>query len=154
MDSIAKLRVNIKQNLERIEVILIGSGNWIVDNLNSALETWNGKLMEIWQLISTTPEEFKGGGVWDVIVNINGALQAIGYALLVLFFVMGVVKTCGSFTELKKPEMAFKCFVRFILAQAAVMYGMELMTALFRIAQGMVSTIMDSSGLALSLIHI
>ena len=28
------------------------------------------------------------------------------------------------------------------------MYGMELMTALFRIAQGMVSTIMDSSGLA------
>lgn len=129
-------------------MIKIGSGNWIVDNLNSALETWNGKLTEIWQLISTTPEEFKGGGVWNVIVNINGALQAIGYALLVLFFVMGVVKTCGSFTELKKPEMAFKCFVRFILAQAAVMYGMELMTALFRVAQGMISTIMDSSGLA------
>lgn len=80
-------------------MIKIGSGNWIVDNLNSALETWNGKLTEIWQLISTTPEEFKGGGVWNVIVNINGALQAIGYALLVLFFVMGVVKTCGSFTE-------------------------------------------------------
>ena len=122
-------------------MIKIGSGNWIVDNLNSALETWNGKLTEIWQLISTTPEEFKGGGVWNVIVNINGALQAIGYALLVLFFVMGVVKTCGSFTELKKPEMAFKCFVRFILAQAAVMYGMELMTALFRVAQGMISTV-------------
>ena len=129
-------------------MIKIGSGNWIVDNLNSALETWNGKLTEIWQLISTTPEEFKGGGVWNVIVNINGALQAIGYAFLVLFFVMGVVKTCGSFTELKKPEMALKCFVRFILAQAAVMYGMELMTALFRVAQGMISTIMDSSGLA------
>ena len=80
-------------------MIKIGSGNWIVDNLNSALETWNGKLTEIWQLISTTPEEFKGGGVLNVIVNINGALQAIGYALLVLFFVMGVVKTCGSFTE-------------------------------------------------------
>ena len=128
-------------------MIKIGSGNWIVDNLNSALETWNGKLTEIWQLISTTPEEFKGGGVWNVIVNINGALQAIGYALLVLFFVMGVVKTCGSFTELKKPEMAFKCFVRFILAQAAVMYGMELMTALFRVAQGMVSTIISNSGM-------
>ena len=129
-------------------MIRIGSGNWIVDNLNSALETWNGKLAEIWQLISATPEEFKGGGVWDVIVNINDALQAVGCALLVLFFVMGVVKTCGSFTELKKPEMAFRCFARFILAQAAVMHGMELMTALFRIAQGMISTIMDSSGLA------
>lgn len=125
----------------------MGSGNWIVDNLNSALETWNGKLAEIWQLISTSPENFKGGGIWNVIVSINGALQAIGCALLVLFFVMGVVKTCGSFTELKKPEMAFKCFVRFILAQAAVTHGMELMTALFRVGQGMVSTIMSSSGL-------
>ena len=126
----------------------MGSGNWIVDNLNSALGTWNGKLAEIWTLVSTTPENFKGGTVWTVIQNINGALQAIGCALLVLFFVMGVVKTCGSFTELKKPEMVFKCFIRFVLAQAAVTHGMELMSALFKIAQGMISTIMTSSGLS------
>ena len=126
----------------------MGSGNWIVDNLNSALGTWNGKLAEIWQLLSTTPEEFKGGGVWTVIQGINGALQAIGCALLVLFFVMGIVKTCSSFTELKKPEMVFKCFIRFVLAQAAVTHGMELMTALFKVAQGMISTIMDASGLS------
>lgn len=125
----------------------IGSGNWIVDNLNSALEMWNGRLAEIWQLISTSPESFKGGGVWNVIVNINDGLKAVGYALLVLFFVMGVVKTCGSFTEMKKPEVAFKCFIRFVLAQAAVSWGMELMTGAFRVAQGMVATIMDSSGL-------
>ena len=126
----------------------MGSGNWIVDNLNSALGTWNGKLAEIWQLLSTTPENFKGGGVWTVIQSINGALQAIGCALLVLFFVMGVVKTCGSFTELKKPEMVFKCFIRFVLAQAAVTHGMELMSALFKVAQGMISTIMDASGMS------
>ena len=125
----------------------MGSGNWIVDNLNSALEMWNGRLAEIWQLISTSPESFKGGGVWNVIVNINDGLKAVGYALLVLFFVMGVVKTCGSFTEMKKPEVAFKCFIRFVLAQAAVSWGMELMTGAFRVAQGMVTTIMDSSGL-------
>lgn len=126
----------------------MGSGNWIVDNLNSALGTWNGKLAEIWQLLSTTPENFKGGGVWTVIQGINGALQAIGCALLVLFFVMGIVKTMGSFTELKKPEMVLKCFIRFVLAQAAVTHGMDLMTALFKVAQGMISTIMDASGLS------
>ena len=109
----------------------MGSGNWIVDNLNSALATWNEKLTEIWTLISTSPEEFKGGGIWDVILNIHDALRAIGYALLVLFFVAGVVKTCGSFTELKRPEVAVKTFVRFALAQGAVTYGLELMMALF-----------------------
>ena len=126
----------------------ISSGNWIIDNLNSSLETWNGKLLEIWTLLTTSPENFKGGGIWNVIVGINDALKAIAYALLVLFFVIGVMKTCGSFTELKRPEVAFKCFIRFVLAQAAVTYGMELMTALFSIAQGAIQTIMGASGLS------
>lgn len=77
------------------------SDNWVVQNLENALETWNEKLAEIWQLITTTPQNFKGGGSWGVIVNINGAVQAIGLALLVLFFVVGMVKTCGSFTDVK-----------------------------------------------------
>jgi len=125
----------------------LGSGNWIVDNLNSALGTWNGKLAEIWTLLTIRPENFKGGRVWRVIVNINDGLKAIAYALLVLFFVMGVVKTCGSFTEMKRPETALKCFVRFALAKAAVSHGMELMKSLFTIAQGIVSSIMSTSGL-------
>ena len=98
--------------------------------------------------MTTSPENFKGGGIWNVIVEINDALKAIAYALLVLFFVIGVMKTCGSFTELKRPEVAFKCFIRFVLAQAAVTYGMELMTVLFSIAQGAIQTIMGASGLS------
>ena len=124
----------------------MGSGNWIVDNLNSALSTWNEKITEIWTLISTSPEEFKGGGIWDVILNIHDALRAIGYALLVLFFVVGVVKTCGSFVEVKKPEHALKLFVRFALAKALITYGMELMLALLDIIQGVVSSIMNAAG--------
>ena len=99
------------------------SDNWVVQNLENALETWNEKLAEIWQLITTTPQDFKGGGIWGVIVNINGAVQSIGLALLVLFFVAGMVKTCGSFTEVKKPEHALKLFVRFAIAKGAITYG-------------------------------
>lgn len=122
------------------------SDNWVVQNLENALETWNEKLAEIWQLITTTPQNFKGGGIWGVIVNINSAVQAIGLALLVLFFVVGMVKTCGSFTEVKKPEHALKLFIRFALAKGAITYGMELMLALFNIVQGIISTIMTSAG--------
>ena len=122
------------------------SDNWVVQNLQSALETWNEKLAEIWQLIRTTPQDFKGGGIWGVIVNINGAVQSIGLALLVLFFVAGMVKTCGSFTEVKKPEHALKLFVRFAIAKGAITYGMELMLALFNIVQRTISTIMSSAG--------
>jgi hypothetical protein len=125
----------------------LGSGNWVIDNLNNALETWNNKLAEIWQLVTQSPTEFKGGGIWSVIVNIHGALQAVGLAMLVLFFVIGVVKTCGSFAEVKRPEQALKLFIRFALAKGVVTYGLELMMALFNIVQGIISTIMRSSGL-------
>lgn len=122
------------------------SDNWVVQNLENALKTWNDKMSEIWTLLTTTPQNFKGGGIWKVIVDINGAVQAIGIALLVLFFVVGVVKTCGSFTDVKKPEHALKLFVRFAIAKGVITHGMELMLALFSIAQGTMSTIMKAAG--------
>ena len=122
------------------------SDNWVVQNLQNALDTWNSKLAEIWQILTQSPETFKGGGIWQVIVQIHGALQAIGYALLVLFFVVGVAKTCGSFTEVKRPEHALKIFIRFAIAKGVVTYGLELMMALFNIIQGVTSTIMQTAG--------
>ncbi|MCM1565179.1 MAG: hypothetical protein NC238_04300 [Dehalobacter sp.] len=124
----------------------MSNGNWVIDNLNNALATWNAKLAEILQIITQSPTEFKGGGIWNVIVNIHGALQAVGMALLVLFFVIGVVKTCGSFAEVKKPEHALKLFIRFALAKGVVTYGLDLMMALFNIVQGIISSIMSAAG--------
>ena len=122
------------------------SDNWVVQNLENALETWSEKLAEIWQLITTSPQNFKGGSIWSVIVDINGAVQAIGLALLVLFFTVGMVRTCGSFADVKKPKHALKLFIRFALAKGAITYGMELMLALFNIGQGIITTIMNAAG--------
>ena len=123
------------------------SDNWVVQNLENALETWNEKLAEIWTLITQSPEQFKGGTIWTVVKDIHGAVQAIGLGLLVLFFVVGVMKTCGSFAEVKKPEVALKLFIRFAIAKGVVTYGLELMIALFNIVQGLISQIMTAAGM-------
>ncbi len=130
------------------------SDNWVVQNLENALETWNEKLAEIWSLITESPQTFKGGAIWSVITSIHGALQAIGYALLVLFFVIGVMRTCGSFAEVKKPEHAVKLFVRFALAKGLITYGMELMLAFLEIIQGVISTIMNAAGFGASAVAV
>ena len=114
--------------------------------MEKALGIWNDKLSEIWQLITQSPTSFKGGTLWNVVSSIHGALQAIGYALLVLFFVIGVMKTCGSLTEVKRPEHALRLFVRFALAKGVITYGMDLMLALLDIVQGVISTIMQAAG--------
>jgi hypothetical protein len=126
------------------------SDNWVVQNLQNALETWNSKFAEIWTLLTQSPESFKGGAIWQVILNIHGALQAIGYALLVLFFVIGVVKTCGSFSDVKKPEHAAKIFIRFAIAKGVITYGLDLLLSLLSIVQGVISNIMSASGVASS----
>lgn len=123
------------------------SDNWVVQNLENALETWNEKLAEIWTLITQSPEQFKDGTIWNVVKDIHGAVQAIGLGLLVLFFVVGVMKTCGSFAEVKKPEVALKLFIRFAIAKGVVTYGLELMIALFNIVQGLISSIMTAAGM-------
>ncbi len=122
------------------------SDNWIVRNLQGALDTWNEKMGEIVGLLTAAPSEFKGGGIWDAILSIHGAVQAVGIALLVLFFLSGLVKTCGSFTEVKRPEVVLKLFVRFVLAHAAVVYGLELMMAFLDVVQGLIASMMDAVG--------
>ena len=126
------------------------SDNWIVQNLEKALEVWNSKLAEIWMIITQSPESFKDGTIWSVIMTIHGAVQSIGYALLVLFFVIGVMRTCGSFAEIKKPEHAVKLFIRFAIAKAVITYGLNLMMAFLGIIQGVISSIMNSAGFGIA----
>jgi len=130
------------------------SDNWVVQNLQNALDTWNNKLAEIWLLVLQSPEEFKGGGIWSAIINIHEAIQAIGLALLVLFFVVGVVKTCGSFSEVKRPEQILKLFIRFAIAKGVVTYGLNLMLALLSITQGVITRIMTTAGITSSHISV
>ena len=118
----------------------------ILDNLENALSTWNEKLAEIWSLLTTSPQNFRGGGIWNVMVSINGALQAIGYALLVLFFVIGMIKTTTNLQDIKRPEVALRLFIRFALAKAAVTWGMTLITSIFSITQGIITTASNGLG--------
>ena len=124
------------------------SDNWIVQNLQSALNTWNDTLNEIWTLLTQDPATSTGASICSVMTSINGALKAIALGLLVLFFAMGIIKTCSSFTDMKKPEHVLKAFIRFALAQGAVVYGMDLMKALFSIIQGIVTTILANANLS------
>ena len=124
----------------------MGNNSWVVDNLQNSLTTWNDKMSEIWSLLTVSPQAFRGGTLWGIVSGINNALMAVAYGLLVLFFAMSVCKTCSSLTEIKRPEHALRLFIRFVLTKTAVTYCLELMNALFDIAQGVVSSILNTAG--------
>lgn len=122
------------------------SDNWVVQAMQSAFEIWNDKLTEIWSLITTTPQEFRDGDIWNAIVVINEGLKAVGYGLLVLFFAMGIFQSAASFRDLQRPEYALRHFIRFIAAKVAVSSAMEIMTVVFSICGGIVQSVMSGMG--------
>lgn len=122
--------------------------NWLIESLKWTFEFWNDKQTEIWQLVSTTPEEFKGGDIWRLALTLNDGLKAIGYGLLVLFFALSICKSTISFRDLRRPEQGLRFFIRFVLAKTAVTYGIDLMTAIFNICTGIVSVIAEKMGTA------
>ena len=77
--------------------------NWIVENLNNAFpHGW--KLGELWGLVTTGPQTFKGGAVWSVMQTLHNGMVGIGYALVVLFFAISLCKNTMNFHELKTPR--------------------------------------------------
>ena len=120
--------------------------NWIIECLNWTFEFWNEKQTEIWELVSTTPQEFKGGDIWMLALTINDGLKAIGYGLLVLFFAVSICKSTVNFRDISRPEQGLRFFIRFVLAKTAVTYGIDIMTAIFNICGGIVSSIAGNMG--------
>lgn len=70
----------------------MGNNAWIVDNLNNAPNTWNGKLAEIWQLLTQSPQTFKGGGVWAV-------WSYVGELVFNLLILVGAIKGCDHIVK-------------------------------------------------------
>ncbi|MBE6966253.1 MAG: hypothetical protein E7441_09515 [Ruminococcaceae bacterium] len=122
------------------------SDNWIVANLQNAFNTWNAKMAEIWSLVTTSPQDFKDGAIWNIVEGINGGLQAIGYGLLVLFFAMSIFKSTASFRDFQRPEYALRHFIRFVAAKLAITYAMDLMVTMYTICGGVVEQIAGSLG--------
>lgn len=121
-------------------------GDSIINSLQSALSLWNEKLSELFSMLTTTPEEFRGGAIWTIILKVFDSMSAVGLALVTLCWFAGVIKTVGTFTELKRPEVAAKVIVRLILAQYVVTNALELMKQFISLACGIVANIMTASG--------
>lgn len=124
----------------------MNTNNWVLENLMNALATWSAKMQEIWQLLTTSPQSFRGGTIWTIISNIHGGMKSIAYALLVLFFIIGVARMTTNFSEIKRPEQALKLFIRFAIAKGVVTYSMDILLAIFRVVQGIINKIAGNVG--------
>ena len=120
-----------------MERVLCETTPWIIEILQNALDAWNEKLQQVFEILTTSPQSFGGGVVYNTIVDINGAMQSIGLSLLVIFVLVGILKL-NSFEEVKKPERLLKILLQFVIGKAIISYGMPLMTEIFSVGMGII----------------
>ena len=122
------------------------SDNWIVQTLDNVLKFWNKALEIIWGLLTESPETFRGGEIWNVVVRISGGLQAIAYSLLILFFAFGIFKSATSFRDFRRPETSMRYFIHFLSAKIAITYATDILVGIFKICGGIISEAGSSLG--------
>lgn len=119
-------------------------GNWTIDFLNNAFKVIKKAVKYCVKILTTSPMKYMAesgatesgtSAVWNAMEIINGALQGIATALLILFFTIGVMRTTATLAEFKRPEHAIKMLLRLALAKAAVTYSMLIVSKIVEIVQ-------------------
>ena len=119
--------------------------NWTESMWNWALSFWSSGLAQIQNLLTISPENL--GATWGAVKIIYSAIQGSAYALVIVFFYLGLVRTGISFRDMKRPEVAVSLFLRFILVKAFVDWGLDLLLFIMSLGQGFIRKVFTAGNL-------
>lgn len=113
-----------------------------LDNLQSALDKWTAKYGEIFNILTTSPEDFQGGVIWGIVSNILTVLQGIGVSLLIIFFFYGLIKSGIDYRDVfRNPKNAVFIFLRVLIANFFVVHSLEILLYILQIIQGIMAKV-------------
>lgn len=94
--------------------------NMTVDFLQKVIETWNSYYSKTTGLLTKNPAHMFNG-VWsNVVIEAENTTKAVGMALLVCFFFIGLARSYVDLQELRRPEKIFGIFLRYALSVVVV----------------------------------
>ena len=119
-------------------------GGVTLDLLNTVVGFWNDKIALVFELLGQSPTEFKGGGPWRVISDIEPIFVGVGSSLVVLFFVIGFCSESIDVKEEIRFETVLRMLMRLGIAQWLVANNVTIMKAFFQSVGTLVGLITNS----------
>lgn len=102
-------------------------------------------------LLTQSPVTMGDGGAWSAVTTIYNGILGAGYALLTLFFFIGLFKSVGSLTDLRRPEVTLRALFRLVICKAFLDRGLDIVLYIIRIGQGLVGIVFGSVSLETAL---
>ena len=119
-------------------------GGVILDLLKTVVAFWNDKIALVFELLGQSPTEFKGGGPWRVISDIEPIFVGVGSSLVVLFFVIGFCSESIDVKEEIRFETVLRMLMRLGIAEWLVANNVTIMKAFFQSVGALVGLITNS----------
>ena len=119
-------------------------GGVILDLLKTVVAFWNDKIALVFELLGQSPTEFKGGGPWRVISDIEPVFVGVGSSLVVLFFVIGFCSESIDVKEEIRFETVHRMLMRLGIAEWLVANNVTIMKAFFQSVGALVGLITNS----------
>lgn len=106
-------------------------GDKILDLLDMVFGFWNNQVNLVFGLLGQSPVDFKAGGPWGVIEQIEPIFVAVGSSLVVLFFVIGFCSESIDVREEMRFEVILRMLIRVGLAEWLVANSVTVLKAFF-----------------------
>ena len=128
---------------------LFSFGGAILDMLLMVFEAWNSMVDIVFGLLMASPENFKDGGPWQIIEEINPIFVAVGSSLVVIFFVIGFCSESIDVKEEMRLEKILTLLCRLGLAEFMVANNVTIMKAIFQSVGNLVQLLSLGNGVHL-----
>ena len=106
-------------------------GDKILALLEMVFGFWNNQVSLVFSMLGQSPVNFKGGGPWQVVENIEPIFVGVGSSLVVLFFVIGFCSESVDVREEMRFEVILRMLIRLGLAEWFVANNVTIMKAFF-----------------------
>lgn len=106
-------------------------GDKILALLEMVFGFWNNQVSLVFSMLGQSPVNFKGGGPWQVVENIEPIFVGVGSSLVVLFFVIGFCSESVDLREEMRFEVILRMLIRLGLAEWFVANNVTIMKAFF-----------------------
>ena len=124
---------------------IVKLGEKILALLEMVFGFWNNQVSLVFAMLGQSPVEFKNGGPWAVIADIEPVFVAVGSSLVVLFFVIGFCSESIDIKEEMRFEVILRMLVRLGLAEWLVANNVTIMKAFFTSIGNLVNLLSQGS---------
>ena len=120
--------------------------NWIVANLQAALNFFNAMMQFLYDILVINPVTYRGGTIWQVVDTIYESLLGVSISLCVIFFYIGIIQDSAELILHRRWEVIVWDIFKFSMMSGKILYGRYLLLIVFYIGKEFVDAVSGDDG--------